>query len=55
MQFGVGLVRASQFTVAGFALALMEVAWLLVAQIDLYLQDGRGQMVWRLAGLPGLR
>ncbi len=52
-QFGIGLVSVSQFTVAGFALAQFAVAWSLVAQIGLYLHDGRGQAVRSLLALLG--
>ncbi len=54
-QFGVGLVSVSQFTVAGFALAQFAVAWSLVAQMGLFLHDGRGQIVRDALALLGLR
>ncbi len=54
-QFGIGVVSVSQFTVAGFALAQFAVAWSLVAQIGLFLHDGRGQLVHDLLALLGLR
>jgi hypothetical protein len=54
-QFGVGLLSVSQFTVAGFALAQFAVAWSLVAQLGLYVHDGRGQLVRSVAELLGLR
>jgi hypothetical protein len=50
-QFGVGIVSVSQFTVAGFALAQFAFAWRLVAQIGVYIDEGRGQLVWRLQDL----
>jgi hypothetical protein len=53
-QFGVGLLSVSQFTIAGFALAQFAIAYSLVAQLGLYLHDGRGQLVRSLAELLGL-
>lgn len=47
-QFGVGIVSVSQFTIAGFALAQFAFAWRLVAQIGVYIDEGRGQLVWSL-------
>jgi hypothetical protein len=44
-QFGIGLVSVSQFTVAGFALAQFALAYSLVAQIGIYIHEGRGQIV----------
>lgn len=53
-QFGVGIVSVSQFTLAGFALAQFAVAWSLVAQMGLFVHDGRGQAVRRIGQLLGL-
>lgn len=53
-QFGVGVVSVSQFTVAGFALAQFAVAYSLVAQMGLFLHEGRGQFVANLLSLLGL-
>lgn len=53
-QFGIGIVSVSQFTIAGFALAQFGVAYSLVAQIGLFLHDGRGQMVRGITQLLGL-
>ena len=47
-QFGIGLVSVSQFTIAGFALAQFAFAWRLIAQIGVYIDEGRGQLVWSL-------
>jgi hypothetical protein len=47
-QFGIGLISVSQFTIAGFALAQFAFAWKLIAQIGIYIEEGRGQMVWSL-------
>lgn len=47
-QFGVGIVSVSQFTIAGFALAQFAFAWRLTAQIGVYIDEGRGQLVWSL-------
>lgn len=50
-QFGIGLVSISQFTISGFALAQFGVAYSLIAQFGLYLDQGRGQLVWSLIDL----
>lgn len=50
-QFGLGIVSISQFAVAGLALAQFAVAYRLIAQIGLYLDEGVGQFVIRLADL----
>lgn len=50
-QFGVGLVSICQFTLAGYALAQFALAWSLIAQIGVYVDQGTGQIVWRLAEL----
>ena len=52
-QFGVGVVSVSQFTVAGFALAQFAFAWSLVAQMGIYIESGRGQVVRSLTELLG--
>jgi hypothetical protein len=44
-QFGIGLVSVSQFTIAGFALAQFAFAYSLIAQIGIYIHEGRGQIV----------
>jgi len=44
-QFGIGLVSVSQFTIAGFALAQFAFAYSLIAQIGVYIHEGRGQIV----------
>jgi len=48
-RFGVGLVSVSRSTIAVFALAQFAFAWSLIAQIGIYLHEGRGQVV---RGLP---
>ncbi len=53
-QFGVGVVSVSQFTIAGFALAQFAFAWSLIAQIGIYIDSGRGQIVRSLPELLGL-
>ena len=53
-QFGIGVVSVSQFTIAGFALAQFALAWSLVAQMGIYLHEGRGQLVVHLGRLLGL-
>lgn len=47
-QFGIGVISISQFTVAGIALAQFAFAWKLIAQIGIYIEGGKGQMVWSL-------
>lgn len=44
-QFGIGVFSVSQFTVAGYALAQFAIAYSLVAQVGLYIHEGRGQVV----------
>jgi hypothetical protein len=53
-QFGVGLFSISQFTVAGFALAQFAAGYSIIAQIGVYLHEGRGQLVRSLSELIGL-
>ena len=53
-QFGIGLVSISQFTIAGFALAQFALAYSLVAQMGIYIHEGRGQLVKSVAELLGL-
>lgn len=53
-QFGIGVLSVSQFTLAGFALAQFGAAYSLIAQFGVYIAEGRGQMVFRLAELFGL-
>ena len=50
-QFGLGLISISQFTIAGWALAQFAAAYSLTAQFGVYLHEGQGQMVWKLADL----
>ncbi len=50
-QFGVGLLSLSQFTIAGYALAQFALAYACIAQIGLYLEQGYGQFVVKLADL----
>ena len=50
-QFGIGVFSVSQFTVSVLAVAQFAFAYSLVAQIGVYIHEGYGQMVWRLAGL----
>lgn len=50
-QFGFGFISISQFTVAVYALAQFGVAYSLIAQIGLYINQGYGQLVWKLADL----
>jgi hypothetical protein len=50
-QFGVGVISISQFTLAGLALAQFAIAYSLIAQLGLYIHEGHGQMVIKLADL----
>lgn len=52
-QFGIGLVSLSQFTIAGYALAQFAAAYALIAQIGIYVAEGRGQLVVSLSELLG--
>lgn len=53
-QFGIGLVSISQFTIAGFALAQFAFAYSLVAQLGIYIDSGKGQVVTSLGKLLGM-
>ena len=48
-QLGIGLFSASQFTVAGYALAQFAFAYSLIAQMGIYVHEGRGMLVRSLA------
>jgi len=48
-QFGVGVVSVSQFTIAGYALAQFAFAYSLIAQLGVYIHQGRGQIVRSLS------
>jgi RNA polymerase subunit RPABC4/transcription elongation factor Spt4 len=50
-QFGVGVISVSQFTIAGLALAQFAAAYSLIAQFGVYVAEGHGQNVVRLADL----
>jgi ribosomal protein L37E len=50
-QFGIGVFSLSQFTLAGYALAQFAIAWSLVAQFGIYIEEGHGQLVYRLFDL----
>ncbi len=50
-QFGIGLFGVCQFAIAGYALAQFAFAWSLIAQIGVYLHEGAGQVVFKLAEL----
>ncbi|MFC1888258.1 zinc ribbon domain-containing protein [Thermodesulfobacteriota bacterium] len=50
-QFGLGIISISQFTVAVYALAQIAAAYSLIAQIGLYIDQGYGQLVWKLTDL----
>ncbi len=53
-QFGIGVVSISQFTIAGYALAQCALAYSLIAQIGVYIHEGRGQIVRSVADLIGM-
>jgi hypothetical protein len=48
-QFGIGVISISQFTIAGYAIAQFAVAYSCIAQIALYVDQGYGQVVHRIA------
>jgi hypothetical protein len=50
-QFGLGLVAVGQVAVGAWVLAQLGLAWRLVAQLGVYLDTGRGQLVWKLGQL----
>ncbi len=50
-QFGIGLFSLSQFTIAGYALAQFAAAYACIAQIGIYVEQGSGQFVIRLADI----
>jgi hypothetical protein len=52
-QFGIGLFGIGQFMAGGFILAQFALALGLVAQFGLYLQTGKGQLIWWLGSLLG--
>ena len=52
-QFGIGLFSVSQFTLAGFAITQIGAAYSLIAQIGLYVDQGYGQLVYKLSTLLG--
>jgi hypothetical protein len=53
-QFGVGVLCLSQFAFAGLALAQFAAAYSLIAQFGVYVAEGHGQHVIRLAELMGI-
>jgi hypothetical protein len=53
-QFGIGVVSVSQFTIAGYALAQFAFAYSLIAQLGIYIHEGRGQLVKSLGELIGM-
>jgi hypothetical protein len=50
-QFGIGLFSLGQFAVAGYAVAQFGLAYWLLAQIGVFVHEGHGQAVIKLAGL----
>jgi hypothetical protein len=53
-QFGVGVVSVGQFVIGGYALAQFAFAYMLIAQMGIYIQQGYGQLVRSLAQLLGM-
>ncbi len=53
-QFGIGVISVSQFTIAGYALAQFAFAYSLIAQVGIYIAEGRGQLVKSLAELMAM-
>ena len=54
-QFSIGLFSLSQFTVSMFAITQFGIGWSLIAQIGVYVDQGKGQLVWNLLELLGGR
>jgi hypothetical protein len=52
-QFSIGLFSLSQFTVSMFAITQIGIGWSLIAQIGIYVDQGKGQLVWNLLELIG--
>ena len=52
-QFGIGVVSLSQFTIAGYALAQFGIAYSCIAQFGLYVDQGYGQVLCKMADLLG--
>ena len=52
-QFGIGIVSISQFTIAVYAVAQFAFAYSCIAQIGIYIDQGYGQIVRRLADILG--
>jgi len=50
-QFGIGVLSLSQFTIAGYAVAQFAFAYDLVAQVGVYINSGKGQVIWNLKEL----
>ena len=50
-QFGIGILSLSQFTIALYAVAQFAFAYSCIAQIGIYIDQGYGQIVRRLADL----
>jgi len=52
-QFGIGVFSISQFTIAFYAVAQFALAYSCIAQIGIYIDQGYGQVVRKLASLLG--
>jgi hypothetical protein len=52
-QFSIGLFSLSQFTVSMFAITQFGIGWSLIAQLGLYVDQGKGQLMWNLLELLG--
>lgn len=50
-QFGAGVFNVSQFGVGILTLAQFGIAWSLIAQFGIYVDQGYGQLVWKLSDL----
>jgi len=48
-ELGIDVISVSQFTIAGYALAQFALAYSCIAQIGLYVDQGYGQIVRRIA------
>jgi hypothetical protein len=50
-QFGIGVLSAGQFSLGVYALAQFAAAYSCIAQVGLYVDQGFGQVVYKLADL----
>ena len=53
-QFGVGLISISQFSIAMYAIGQVTFAYSSISQVGIYIDQGYGQVVVKLADILGL-